>query len=409
MHETDFYEQILGLAAPWRVSDVQLDMAAERVDVFVEHDEGETFCCPECGQKLSCYDHTKTRKWRHLDTMQFATILHARTPRVKCPEHGVKQARLPWAEKNSRFTLFFERFAIDVLLATQTVKGACSILKISWDESWHILEKAVARGKACKQQKNLPRIGLDEKAFRKGHNYVTLIYDLDNSTVEAIADGHDTKAADACYDQLSDAQKDSVEAVAMDMSAAFVKSTKGNIPMADTKIVHDRFHVMKLLTEAVDKVRRDEQKKLKAEGDHRLTGTRYLWLTSQEKLSEKQQERFDAAWDAELLTGKAWGYKEMLRDLWIHDSEADAITYFRDWYRRVIHTKLKPMKKAARSIKERLDNVVSYCTHKITNGVAEGMNSKIMGIKRRVGGYRNRENFKTAIYFFCGGLKLHPQ
>ncbi|APZ93038.1 Transposase [Fuerstiella marisgermanici] len=341
--------------------------------------------------------------------MQFATILHARTPRVKCPDHGVKQIRLPWAEKNSRFSLFFERFAIDVLLATQTVKGACSILGISWDESWHILQKAVARGKDRKQSKNLPRIGIDEKAFRKRHNYVTLIYDLDKSTVEAISDGHDTAAADACFDQLSDSEKQSVEAVAMDMSAAYVKSTKGNIALAEQKIVHDRFHIMKLATEAVDKVRRSEQKKLRAEGDDRLTGTRYLWLSGQENLSEKQQERFDAAWKAELLTGKAWAYKEMLRDLWVHDTPAEATTFFNDWYKRVIHTKLEPMKKVARTIKERLANVVSYCTHGITNAVAEGMNSKIMAIKRRVGGYRNRDNFKTAILFYCGGLDLYPQ
>lgn len=305
MHETDFYEQILGLAAPWGVADVELDMAAQRVDAYVDHGEGETFRCPECGQKLSCYDHTKTRQWRHLDTMQFATILHARTPRVKCPEHGVKQVKLPWAEKKSRFTLFFERFAIDVLLATQTVKGACRILKISWDELWHILKKAVARGKACKQPNSLPRIGLDEKAFRKGRDYVTLIYDLDNSTVEAIADGHDTEAANACDDQLSDAQKGSVEAVAMDMSAAYVKSTKANISDAEWKIVNDRFHIVKLLTDAVDRVRRDEHRRLKAAGDNRLNRTSYLWLTSQENLTDRQRERFDAAWNAELLTGKA--------------------------------------------------------------------------------------------------------
>ena len=409
MQETDFYEQILGLAEPWFVADVQLDMEAQQVDVFVEHRDGETFCCPECDRELPCYDHTKSRKWRHLDTMQFATILHARTPRVKCPDHGVKQIKLPWAEKNSRFSLFFERFAIDVLLAAQTVKGACSILKISWDESWHILQKAVVRGKDRKQPKNLPRIGIDEKAFRKGQNYITLIYDLDESTVEAISDGHDTAAADACFDQLSDSQKQSVEAVAMDMSAAYVKSTKGNIPFAEEKIVHDRFHIMKLATEAVDKVRRAEQKKLKAEGDNRLTGTRYLWLSGQENLSEKQQERFDAAWKAELLTGKAWAYKEMLRDLWVHDTPAQATTYFNDWYKRVIHSKLEPMKTVARTVRERLTNVVSYCTHGITNAVAEGMNSKIMAIKRRVGGYRNRDNFKTAILFHCGGLNLYPQ
>ena len=194
----------------------------------------------------------------------------------------------------------------------------------------------------------------------------------------------------------------------MDMSAAFVRSAKENIPLAETKIVHDRFHVMQLISEAVDKVRRAEHKELKSIGDPSLTGTRYIWLTSFERLSDEQTERFADLIDSGLETGKAWAYKEMLRELWACPDEATALAYFRVWYKRVIHTRLEPLKKVARTIKQRLANVVSYCTHGITNAVAEWINSKIMAIKRRVGGYRNRENFKIAIYFYCGGLDLYP-
>ena len=254
----------------------------------------------------------------------------------------------------------------------------------------------------------MPRIGIDEKAFRKGQNYVTLLYDLDRSTVEAISDGNDTASGNACFSQLSKHQLESVEAIAMDMSAAFVRSAKENIPLAETKIVHDRFHVMQLISEAVDKVRRAEHKELKSIGDPSLTGTRYIWLTSFERLSDEQTERFADLIDSGLETGKAWAYKEMLRELWACPDEATALAYFRVWYKRVIHTRLEPLKKVARTIKQRLANVVSYCTHGITNAGAEGINSKIMAIKRRVGGYRNRENFKIAIYFYCGGLDLYP-
>ena len=98
----------------------------------------------------------------------------------------------------------------------------------------------------------------------------------------------------------------------------------------------------------------------------------------------------------------------MLRDLWSHASAASATTYLKDWYKRVIRTTLEPMKTVACSIRERLQNAVSYCTHRITNAVTEGLNSKIMSIKRRVGGFRNRQNFKTAIFFYCVGLSLDP-
>jgi transposase len=409
MQDQELYQEILGLKSPWSVTNVTLNLEEQQVDVLVEHPPGTRFCCPQCSLTLPCYDHTSERQWRHLDSCQFKTLLHARIPRVNCPEHGVKQVQVPWAEKGSRFTILFERLAIQVLLATQNVKGAMSILRTKWDQTWSIVQRAVARGKARKEAKAVPRLGIDEKAFLKGQNYITLLYDLDTSTVEAISDGNDTDSGIACLSQLSDDQIQSVEAIAMDMSAAYVKAAKQVIPLAETKIVHDRFHVMQMATMAVDKVRRGEHRQLMKDDDDRLSKTKYIWLTSFEKLSEKQQELFDATYDLQLQTGKAWAYKEMLRDLWSQSSAASATAFFNDWYKRVIHTNLKPMKTVARSIRERLQNVVNYCTHQITNAVAEGMNSKIMSIKRRVGGFRNRQNFKTAIFFYCGGLSLYPQ
>ncbi len=413
MQDKELYRHILGLESPWCVAEVKFDTENQQINIHVAHPRGTKFRCPECdpecNEPLPCYDHAPGRQWRHLDSCQFQTILQAKPPRVNCPKHGVKQANVPWAEKGSRFTILFERFAIDVLLATQTVRGAMSILGTKWDQTWNILQRAVQRGKDRKEAKPLPRIGIDEKAFAKGQSYITLLYDLDNSTVEAISDGNDTDSGNACFSQLSSAQIQSVQAVAMDMSAAYVKATRQSIPLAEGKIVHDRFHVMQLATKAVDKVRRGEHRQLQRDGDHRLAKTKYLWIKSEENLTEKQRSRLDAVFTLRLQTGKAWAYKEMLRDLWHHDDAASAMTYFKDWYRRVIHTKLKPMKKLARTIKERIENVVSYCTHGITNAVAEGMNSKIMSIKRRVGGYRNRENFKTVIFFYCGGLDLNPR
>jgi transposase len=409
MQDKELYQYILGLQSPWSVAELNLDIENEQIDIHVTHPKGTKFCCSECAERLPCYDHAPERQWRHLDSCQFKTILHGAVPRVKCPQHGVKQVNVPWAEKGSRFTLLFERFAVDVLLATQTVTGAMSILRTGWDQTWNIVQRAVRRGQDRKQATPMPRIGIDEKAFAKGQSYITLLYDLDNSTVEAISDGNNTESGNACFTQLSSEQIESVEAVAMDMSAAYVKAAKQCIPLAEEKIVHDRFHVMQLVTGAVDKVRRGEHRQLKKADDHRLAKTKYLWIKSQENLTTTQQTLFDEVFHRQLETGKAWAYKESLRELWDCENAASATIYFKNWYRRVIHTKLTPMKQVARTIRDRLENVVSYCTHGITNAVAEGMNSKIMSIKRRVGGYRNRTNFKTAIFFHCGGLDLYPR
>lgn len=409
MQDRSFYQQILGLDSPWYVSDVKLDTESQQVDVYVKHPDGVRFCCPECEKELPCYDHSSERVWRHLDTMQFRTMLHAAVPRVDCPEHGVKQVNVPWAEARSRFTLLFERFAIDVLLSTQNIKGAQVILRTGWEQTWNILSRAVDRGRLRHEDLPIARLGIDEKSFAKGQSYLTLLYDLDRSTVEAISEGNDTEAANECFSSLSPRQIRSVKAIAMDMSPAYVKSAKSQIPLAEGKIVHDRFHVMKMVTEAVDEVRREEHRQLKRKNDNRLTGTKYLWLKNIENLTSKQHTHFEDVYTRQLKTGKAWSYKEMLRDLWYHDTAAEATEYFQEWYRSVIHTTLEPVKKVARTIKERLPNVVSYCTHGITNAVAEGVNSKIQAIKRRVGGYRNIENFKTAIFFYCGGLNLYPR
>lgn len=414
MQDRELYQQLLGLESPWSVSEVELRLEDQEMLVHVEHPRGTKFPCPDCSaagceRELACYDHAEERRWRHLDSCQCRTILVARVPRVECPEHGVRTVSVPWAEGSSRFTILFERLAIDVLTATQTVTGAMQILRLKWDQTWNIIERAVKRGQALKGERPLPRVGIDEKAFSKRYRYITLLYDLDRSTVEAISDGNDAEAGIACLEQLSEEQRDGVEAIAMDMSAAYVKAAMETIPDAPMKIVHDRFHVMQLATKAVDAVRRGEHRDLLAQGDKRLSKTKYVWLTSQDNLSERQQETLAATFTAELKTGKAWSYKELLRDLWNHATAQQATEYFHAWYRRVIHTKLEPMKQVARSIRQRLDNVVSYCTHHITNSVAEGLNSKIMSIKRRVGGYRNPDNFKTAIFFHCGGLDLYPQ
>jgi transposase len=344
-----------------------------------------------------------------LDTCQYRTWLHARIPRVKCPEHGVKQVHVPWAEPGSRFSLLFEGHAIEVLQACEVISAASDILRISWDQAWNVLERAVSRGQARKQPGVIRHVGADEKAFRKGHNYVTVVCDIDAGTVEYVGDDRKKESLAAYFQGLSSEQRAGIEAVAIDMHEPYVQAIREELPLSDDKIVHDRFHVMQHATKAVDQTRRQEHRQLSAEGDHSLAKTKYIWLTSQENLTEKQGKKLAEVFHVHLRTGKAWAFKEMLRDLWHHNNPQDARTYFQDWYQRVIHGRIEPMKKVARMIKERLANVVSYCRHFITNAVAEGLNSKIMSIKRRARGFRNKTNFKTAIFFYCGGLDLQPR
>jgi transposase len=187
MESVELYRQLLGLTAPWTVERVELDLAKGHVEVYVGHAPGQRFACPECGQELAVYDHLSERTWRHLDSMQFLTFLHARPPRVSCTQHGVRQVGLPWAEAGSRFTRLFEALGITVLQACN-VKRASEILRLSWDEAWHIMERAVLRGRAAKGQAIPKLLGVDEKAIAKGHRYMTLVCDLQAATVEYVGE-----------------------------------------------------------------------------------------------------------------------------------------------------------------------------------------------------------------------------
>jgi len=406
MQDTELYRQLLGLSAPWKVVRVELDVPKQRVDVWTDHEDA-TWTCPECGREAGLYDHSEERAWRHLDSCQFQTYLHARPPRVKCPEHGVRQVQLPWAEGRARFTLMFERFAIDVLSQTD-VSGATRILRISWDEAWHILERAVRRGLASKQQQVCRYIGVDETASARGQRYVTVVCDLEAGTVEHVKEDRKVEGLASYYSALSDEQRVGIEAIAMDMWTPYLRATRDWIADAEHKMVYDRFHVMQHVGLAVDIVRKSEHKALRAEGDDTLVGSKYFWLYSAENLPEKYEDRFAALRRLNLKTGRAWALKESLRELWSYRSPFWAMRYWKRWHNWATHSQLKPMIRAAATVKRFLQPIFNFFRHRITNAVAEGLNSKIQAVKRMANGFRNTEHFKTAIYFHCGGLQLHP-
>jgi transposase len=407
MLDTELYSHLLGISSPWFVSHVDLSVANQRVEVWAEHADGDAFPCPECGTALAIYDHAPERTWRHLDSCQFKTFLKARVPRVNCPDHGVKTVRVSWAEPKSRFTLLFERLAIDVLLACD-VLTASRLLCLSWDEANLLKQRAVARGLKRRTSKAAPVIGVDEKAFRRGHRYMTLVTDLETGHVLHVEPERKTESLAAYYAQLTEAERQSIEAVAMDMWPAFVRATREAVPDADRKIVFDRFHVMGKVGEAVDKIRRREHASLLREGDSALSGTKYHWLYARENLPEKHRDSFAVLQTLNLKTARAWAMKEQIRSLWSYQSIGWARKFFARWYFWATHSRLPPMIEAAKTLRRHIEGILNYCRYGITNATSEGVNSKVQKIITQARGFRNESNFRTAILFHCGGLNLYP-
>lgn len=407
MQDTALYQHLLGLKSPWSVSRVELNVKEQRVDIWAEHPTEATWSCPQCSRAFPLYDHAEERTWRHLDSCQFQTYLHARIPRVECDKHGAVQVMVPWAEPRSRFTMLFERLAIDVLSQCD-VSGATRILRISWDEAWHLMKRAVRRGRERKARKVVRHIGVDEKAAAKGYRYLTLVCDLNEGTVEHVSEDRRLESLDGYYAGLTKKQLDGIEAVAMDMWEPYIRSTLARVPGAAEKIVFDRFHVMSFISKAVDMVRKQEHRELMKSGDETLKGSKYLWLYNRENVPERRRDEFAALMRQELKVGRAWAIKEALRRLWHYVYPASGWKFWRQWYFWATHSRLEPIRRAAETIRRHIDNILTYYKHPVTNAMSEGLNSKIQKIKSMACGFRNTENFKTAIYFHCGGLNLHP-
>ncbi len=405
MRDIELYEAILGLTPPWKVAHVELDVAAKEVTIRV--DAGPSpFPCPECGAMVGGYD-SKFCRWRHLDTCQFVTWVEAEVPWVECPQHGVKQVRVPWAEPGSQFTPLFERVAID-LLRECSVAGAADLLRISWDEAWGIKKRAVRRGLARRAVGEVKHVGVDEKAVAKGHTYLTVVADLDRSQVLYLAEGRKGESLDGFWEGLGPAGRTGIEAIAMDMWEPYIQSTCRHVPGAEEKIVFDNFHIVKHLHEAVDRVRRVEQRALKGVADDRLTGTKYLWLMRPQDMSRQQRARFRELCAGDLRVARAWALKERFRQLWEYRYVGAAQRFFRRWFWRATHSRLGLMAKVAWLIRRHLPNVLTYLRHRITNAGLEAVNATIHWVKKTARGFRNVEHFKTAIYFHCGGLDLYP-
>jgi len=402
---TEHYRLLLGLDAAWRVDRVDLAVDERMVEIGVSH-RGGTLTCPQCDGAASQADLAPEREWRHLDTMQFQTIVRARVPRAKCPQCGVKTISIPWAGKHSRFTLLFEAFAVEVLTACANVKRAAELLQLDWQTAHGIMQRAVERGLARRSVEQLRHVGLDEKSFGSGHSYISVMTDLDASRVLEVAEDRTQEAADSLWNSLPAEQRQEVQAVSTDMWQPFVASTREHASQAE--IVHDKFHVSKHLNEAVDQVRRRENKSLRADGDDRLVGSKQLWLFSPSNLSKERQRQLNALRQETLKTSRAWAIKEHFRRFWNFVYASSAADFFRDWHGWAVRSRLPPISDKAKMLKRHLDALLSYFRHPITNAVSEGFNSRIQAIKSAARGFRSFDNYRTRILFYCGKLDLTP-
>jgi transposase len=400
MKDTEFFAKLLEISEPWQVAKVEMDVPGRRIEITVECQK-QLWADPATRERVTIHGYEE-RSWRDMDIRQMETIIHARVPRLRYPDGHTELLGVPWAEPRGRFTTFFEVWAVQVLAAAQSISQACALLRLDWSAAQRIMQRAVARGLARRDLEGLRYVGLDEKSFGQGQSYVAVLSDLAKGRVLEVEEGRDEQSGRALWQSLPAPQRAQVEAAAMDMSAGFAAATRAEAPQA--QIVHDKFHVSKLLGEAVDQVRRGEVK-----ADDRLKGSRQLWLYNPMNLEDERLEALQRLAEQNTRTARAWLQKENFSGFWAQASRYAGEGYLKAWYRSAIHCRLEPIKKVARTLKRHAETLLNYFAHPITNAVAEGLNSRIQQIKSNARGFRVFEHYRTRILFFCGKLDLLPR
>lgn len=405
MEIKEFYAQSLNITSPWRVVEVAILEEKRMVEVRVECSEKVVWVDPDTGEKATIHAW-RHRRWRHLNTCEFETWVVADVPRVKLSSGEVITVKVPWAERLGRFTCAMESFLIAALKHCPSVFRAASLTGVTRDQAEGVMRRAVARGLMRREPEELELLGIDEKAFGRRHRYASVLIDLVKGRVIDVVEGRREESATKLLGELPEPAVMSIQAVAMDMWPPYINAVEKLLPEA--AIVFDRFHIKKHLNEAIDQIRRQEHRRLSAEGDNVLAGTKFDWLRNYEDMRRKGALEFRELLAQNLQTGKAWGIKELFDHFWTYTSRSCAMRFFYHWIDTANESGLQPLIRVAGTLLRHMAGIMNYISFPITNASSEGMNSQIQHLRFAARGLPNFTNFRARILFHLGGLDVEP-
>jgi len=400
MNGTKLFAVALGIENPWYVKDITFDIENKRLDIQLDFHKGSVFEIEKDGKKMFCkaYD-TVEKEWRHLNFFEHECYLKARVPRVKTEDGGIKQISPPWSGNLNGFTLLFEALILQ-LAKHMPVNQIGKLINVSDHKIWSMLDKYVDRARKHSDFSKTTILGVDETSISKGHKYVTQVVDLHSKKTIFVTEGKGSETIERFKTDFENHCGDTTQItdISCDMSPAFIKGIQKNLPNA--KITFDKFHILKIINKAVDEVRRSE-----AKDNPLLKGSRYALLKNECNLTKKQKKKME-----ELILSKlnlksirALHIRENFQQIYFAETLVKFKRLLREWYFWATHSRLDPMKKAAKTIKKHWDGVVNWKKSQINNGILEGLNSVIQAAKRKARGYQYK-HFKTIIYLITGGL-----
>lgn len=400
--QEQLFGKALGIEEPIYIDKIEFDKEKGELHIRMDFRRGGKFACSICKEEGQAVYDTEEKQWRHLNFFQYKCYLHMRTPRTKCPKCGEHLYIPPWGRKNSGFTMLFEMMIL-TLAKEMPVSVIASIVDEHDTKLWRVIRHYVNKAYSAKSFKGVQQVGIDETSTRKGHNYVTVFADCEQGDVLFAIEGKDASTIGAFVEELPkhQATPKQITEISMDMSPSFISGAGKLLDKAS--ITFDKFHVVKQLNEALDKVRRDEQKI-----NPLLKKSRYIWLKNPNNLTAEQQKKLKTLSHENTKTAKVYQMKLTFQDIYrtIDDvNTADAA--MKKWLSWAVRSRIKPVKQFANMVKTHYQGVLRYFISRLTAGKSESINSRIQEIKRRAKGFSNINNFICMIYLEAGNLNLH--
>lgn len=365
--------------------------------IFVICQEPETLRCPECGTQRVLRKGSTTRRFRLIPIGSKKVWVDIAIPRIKCPVCGfTRQVRVTFADARKSYTRSFERYVLE-LCRHMTIQDIARHLSVSWDVIKGIQKRYLIRHFSRPRLKDLKRIAIDEISIGKGHRYLSVVLDLISGAVVFVGEGKGADALEPFWKRLRRSGAE-IDAVAIDMSPAYISAVIENLP--DAALVFDHFHVIKLFNERLSKFRRYLYGHVKTAMEKEIIkGTRWLLLKNPENLNDKNNERQRLQEALELNQPLATSYymKEELRLFWSQSDKASATDFLNGWINRASASKITLLMKFANTLKAHKRGILAYYDYPISTGPLEGTNNKIKTMKRQAYGFRDKEFFKLKI------------
>jgi len=399
MQKEEFITRSLNFGDDWKVTDIRVNTDFKEIDIFLEYTK-PTGLFPKTNEVCKIYDYMNSRRLRHLDIFEYKTFINASVPRVINEKSEINSIGLSWADSRVSYTYLFEDKVIETILLSKNQTRTADYFDISFDKVHRIMQRAVNRGLTRRKLDGIYALSIDEKSFKEGHNYLTILSDPINKCVLDIIEGRKTDDVNELItNTLNPQQLNKIELVTMDMWEPFMTAVEAAMPQAN--IAHDKFHTAKYLNKGVDDVRKQEVKEQEI-----LKNSKYIFLKDKSKWTAKQRNTFEEINQINLTTSQAWHLKENFKGIYEQVTHTTCLNYFEQWYKNTLNTNIKPMIKVADTILKHLKGVVNSALTPITNSIAENLNSKIQVIKSVARGFANFNAYRNAILFFNAKLDM---